>query len=453
MALSQSLRFALVVLWIVLSALQYGFHISALNSSQESVICSDEPLSGTFGLPTCIPMTTFGFGVVTASYTLGGFASSLLTGRLADAKGRKQTALYSAWLIVLGGVAMTFGSSISVLVIGRVLIGAACGIATVLVPLYLSEVAPPAIRGNIGVLTQLSICFGILLAQSISIPLSEARTGKWRLITLVSMAIALLQIATAPLMVDSAPGKDDNGPVYDVVDEERAPLAGNEEDGETPDYLSRGSSTKDDESSMTLAQVYRSKDPAVRSALWTMVLSQLFQQWSGVNGVLYYSVGILTAVNPSNAKAVAVFITLVNFVMTLPAVYLIDRLGRRSLILGSMIAMSASAVVLGYSINSSRFLIASTCIVLFIASFSVGLGPIPFVLMGEVPPVQARSATASAALGVNWLSNFCVGLTFLPLRNWLSGSGGKDGQVFYLFAVIIAVGVVVLGRRIPSSQG
>lgn len=164
---------------------------------------------------------------------------------------------------------------------------------------------------------------------------------------------------------------------------------------------------------------------------------------------------ILTAVNPSNAKAVAVFITLGEcrsyppshqcltflprsqfchdlarrlphrrkslFLGVLPSLirFALQRLGRRSLILVSMISMSASAVVLGYSINNSQFLLASTCIVLFIASFSVGLGPIPFVLMGEVPPIhvgttfftlevgqhllthppsQARSATASAAL-------------------------------------------------------
>lgn len=107
----------------------------------------------------------------------------------------------------------------------------------------------------------------------------------------------------------------------------------------------------------------------------------------------------------------AVFITLVNFFMTLPAVYLIDvsscassspalpltlshtqRLGRRALLLGSMAAMSFSSLVLAYSINKSMFLVASTFIVLMVASFSIGLGPVPFVLLGELPPPQVRSA-------------------------------------------------------------
>lgn len=155
-----------------------------------------------------------------------------------------------------------------------------------------------------------------------------------------------------------------------------------------------------------------------------------------------------------------------------------------------MIAMSVSSVILAYSINNSMFLVASAGIVLFVASFSIGLGPIPFVLMGELPPHQVirvsqgkagrqltsltsnspdpppprplsfvpfgahahASANLSALQGVNWSSNFCVGLFFLPLRNWLSDGGRKDGQVFYLFAIASAVGAIVMSKRIPASQ-
>ncbi|KAM0788162.1 hypothetical protein ACM66B_001324 [Microbotryomycetes sp. NB124-2] len=447
MSAAQGIRLPLVLAWVVAGALQYGFHISALNSSQESIQCgSSSPNKGQLGLSTCLAISQFEFGVVTSAYTIGGLASSLYTGRLADARGRKATALISAWLVVLGGASIAFGTNLALLVIGRILIGLACGISTVLTPLYLNELSPPALRGNIGVLTQLSICAGILLAQSISIPLSEPGTGLWRIIPLVSVVIAAAQIVTSPIMVETK-GQLKSSQVFDASDdEERAPLAGRETE-DAPSTAAFSSATP----SMSVSEVLSSPDPAVKSALWTLALSQFFQQSSGINSVMYYSVGILTAVNPANAKVVAVFVTVVNFVMTLPAVYLIDRLGRRFLLLFSLVTMSISSLVLAYSINNSKFGLAATFIVLFVATFSVGLGPIPFVLTGELAPPASRSASASVSLAVNWLSNLLVGLTFLPLRDWLAG-GRQDGSgtVFYVFAVMSALGCVVLAKRLSK---
>lgn len=223
-------------------------------------------------------MTTFGFGVVTASYTLGGFASSVLTGRLADAKGRKQTALYSAWLIVLvgpssvlcyGKLSASVESSFGLKRAGRCSDDFRqqyhrarhrksahwsclwdCDSAGTAVPQRGCSARHPRqhvscfalARPNeelivsfdySGVLTQLSICFGILLAQSISsklsaptsrrceadlglstVPLSEVRTGKWRLITMVSMAIALLQVCRAFPEGGGAPSADRLPPLF-----------------------------------------------------------------------------------------------------------------------------------------------------------------------------------------------------------------------------------------------
>ncbi|KAK4048609.1 Bifunctional purine biosynthesis protein PurH [Microbotryomycetes sp. JL221] len=236
----------------------------------------------------------FEFGVITSAYTVGGLVSSLYTGKIADARGRKATAQMSAWLVVM--------------------------------------------------------------------------------------------IVSSPLMVETKEKGDRPTRIFDVAeDEERAPLA------------------RDD------------------------------------------------TVNPSNAKAVAVFVTVVNFVMTLPAVYLVDRVGRRSLLLFSLTTMSISSLVLAYSINHSKFLLAATFIVLFVATFSVGLGPVPFVLTGELAPPASRSATASVALAVNWLSNLLVGLTFLPLRDWLAGGrSDASGTIFYVFAVMSAVGCVTMAKRLSA---
>ncbi|KAM0749081.1 general substrate transporter [Meredithblackwellia eburnea MCA 4105] len=455
MGSASTVRFGLVVLWIVIGGLQYGFHISALNSTQEAIICAspyNRPRTGFFGTPTCVELTDFGFGVVTASFTLGGFFSSVISGGLADKVGRKMAAVYGAWLIVAGTLAMSFGSVMFVLVIGRVLIGLACGLATVLVPLYLSEVAPAAIKGSIGVLMQLSVCVGIFLAQVVSIPLSSLETGNWRYVTLVSCGLAALQILTAPIMVESPVWLAENHPpLFNAQsDEERAPLASNEPDGADDDnasgFLERSSASAQGQESMSLTQVITSSDPAVKRGLLGVIACQWFQQGSGINAVMYYSTGILSTVSP-NAKYVTLFVTLMNVGMTFPAIYLVERLGRRPLLQLSLGTMSFASLMLAYSINNSYFLLASVFIVAFVSTFAVGLGPVPFLLLGELPPQRSRSASASAALAVNWSTNFIIGLLFLPLRNWLSGGKTSgEGTIFYGFALISAAGFVVISR-------
>ncbi|SCV74253.1 BQ2448_6685 [Microbotryum intermedium] len=438
------------LLWCAASSLQYGYHISALNSSQDSLRCADHrPWLGLWGMPACVDMSQSAFGLVTASYTLGGLVSSLNASRLVDGLGRRKTAVVAAWLIVAGGFLMAIGSSVTVLVLGRMIIGLSCGISTVLVPLYISEIAPN--RGGTGILTQLSICAGIFLAQAISIPLSEPRTGKWRLIGLASVAIAVAQvgevaqplcgdrtaltnriccqIATSSMMVETAPNRQT--PIYDIVDDhEREPISLEGPSRACP--TSTGHNATDE--SLTLVEVYRSKDAAIKSSFWTLVLSQLFQQTR-----------ILTAVSPTNAKGVALFVTIVNFAMTLPAVYLIDRLGRRALLLISLSSMAVSTAVLAFAINHSLFALASLCIVLFVATFSIGLGPIPFVLMGELPPPEGTNWGLNFIIGsLVWRTDFRFGNNFLP-------DSFADLVRRARFAVISAVGYFVMARRLRAT--
>ncbi|KAI5474342.1 multicopper oxidase [Pseudohyphozyma bogoriensis] len=383
---------------------QYGFGTGELNSLQDSIVCApDTPPTKAFNnLASCVSLTSAGFGVITSAFTLGGLFSSFQAGAMADRVGRKATAMWSGALVVLGSVLMSQGSSIFTLAAGRFIIGLACGISTVLVPLFLSEVAPPAIKGSVGILTQLMICIGIFSAQVIAgkFPLSKAGTGQWRIVPLVSAGIAIVQIFTAPVMIESpkylsAHSSTSSARHFPVAreDDENAPLApgGDDRDRDDEDEAQESNSREGGEKSLTLGEVLRSKDAAVWKGLRTVVLCQAFQQGS-------YSTGILSTVSPTNAKYVTLFVTLVNVLMTIPAVYLIDRLGRRPLLVTSLAFMTISSFVLAYSINNFKFFLAAVFIVLFVASFSIGLGPIPFLLLGEVPPTQARPASASAAL-------------------------------------------------------
>jgi MFS family permease len=171
----------------------------------------------------------------------------------------------------------------------------------------------------------------------------------------------------------------------------------------------------------------------------------------------------MKSVLPTQAIYISLFITAINVIMTFPPIFLVDKVGRKSLLLISACSMAITSFILGFSINYEIAHISSLAIILFVASFSVGLGPIPFVILSEVVPSYAVGAAGSLGLALNWASNFLVvshfillcfpsitvsnifadmndlltqGLVFLPLRNLMaSPDGDGDGNVFFIFTV------------------
>jgi len=155
----------------------------------------------------------------------------------------------------------------------------------------------------------------------------------------------------------------------------------------------------------------------------------------------------MKSVLPTQAIYISLFITAINVIMTFPPIFLVDKLGRKSLLIISASSMAINSLLLGLSINYEVAQLSSLAIVLFVASFSIGLGPIPFVILSEVVPSYAVSASGSLGLALNWASNFLVGLGFLPLRNAMSSPDGDgDGNVFYIFAILGTITTCLIYR-------
>ncbi|CCM03829.1 uncharacterized protein FIBRA_05978 [Fibroporia radiculosa] len=175
--------------------------------------------------------------------------------------------------------------------------------------------------------------------------------------------------------------------------------------------------------------------PELRRPLIIVCFSMLVQQLSGVNAVLYYSNDILSNALPDLGPYVSLGITIVNFLVTGAPIFLIDRLGRKQLLSISAAGAIISLLGVGFGLDSDMVALASVTILSFVASFAIGIGPVPFVMIPEVSPHHAVSALSSVALSLNWIANFLVGLVFLPLRNLLShGEHDREGRVFYVFA-------------------
>lgn len=187
--------------------------------------------------------------------------------------------------------------------------------------------------------------------------------------------------------------------------------------------------------------------PRYRRPLIILTLVQLSQQLSGINGVIFYSTAIMSQILPSSGSMITVYISIVNVIMTLIAAYVMDKAGRRTLLMASAVAMGCSSFLLAWSLNYEIPKLSAFSIIAFVATYAIGLGPIPFLIIPEVVDTAAVASASAYALSVNWTTNFIVSVMFLKLQEWWGGN------VFYLFFVILGMLTVAINRIIPETRG
>ncbi|EST07616.1 General substrate transporter [Kalmanozyma brasiliensis GHG001] len=479
-----TVRFRLVLLWILFSAANYGYGISELNALQPILTCQRrDPSSSTLSpiATGCIPLTESQFGLVTSLFTLGGLASSFLISPVSKSLGwgRRTCISWSAAAGILGSVILAISSSLVGLGLGRFIQGIGSGIGVVIVPIFINEISPVALKGSIGVLNQFSIVLGIFVAQAIGASSLGSDGTWWRSVPAVSGIVSVVQLVMSTVVGLESPGwlegegrsgggfardaadevrsllwstsevqsfKASRGSFAGSGDEERQGLLSDEEPSDAPP------TTTDDQ--VGLAGLF--SDPQLRPGAILIILTQLGQQLSGINAVLYYSVGILGSILPTLAPSIGLLITLINILLTFPPIYLIDehRVGRRRLMLLSALTMAVSSALLGAGIVSGYKIVSAVCMVIMVAGFSFGLGPVPFVILPELVPSRAVSSATSLGLTLNWTANFVVGSAFLPIKNFLArfDEGHTGGAVFWIFAMTNTLTALIVAKMYRYTE-
>ncbi|MDJ1131303.1 sugar porter family MFS transporter [Streptomyces iconiensis] len=401
-------------------------------------------------------LNSFQQGAVVSVMLIGAMFGALGAGRVADRIGRKKT-------LALEGVVFIFGTAIAVaatgfgmLVAGRVVLGLAVGAASATVPIYLSEISPSQIRGRVLSANQLMITVGIL--ASYLVDLAFAGSGNWRamigagFVPSVFLCLGtLFLVPESPLWLMRNGEKEKARKVIAMVSDEEHADRLLERFRQYQEQQKR-SGGGEGGSQQSQRQGWRVLLTArARPALAVGLVLAAVQQFGGINTIIYYSPTIIeqTGLNASNSIFYSVFIGAINLLMTLVALRLIDRVGRRRLLIISLAGMLVTLALLGLSFvadwNSELSLVF---MVLYIAVYAGGLGSVFWVLVGEIFPPSARAPGSSASTTVNWLSNFVVGQAFLPVADALG-----QGETFWIFAVICAVGLVFVGRFVPETQG
>jgi len=392
-------------------------------------------------------LTTAAEEIVVSGVLLGATMGAIFGGKAADLFGRRRVLLVTAAIFGIGALASAVAPSPVILIVSRVVLGLAIGLASTNVPVYLSEVAPPHARGWVVSLFQLAVTVGIVAAYLTDYAFVGIEEG-WRWMLGLAVAPALV-FGTGMFFLPETPRWLIRGGHHEVahrvlvrireladvnveIEEIKASLAQQAESGRWTDLLRR----------------------QVRPALVVGLGLAVFQQITGINTVIYYAPKILQAAgfnSASGAILATVGVGIVNVAMTIIAMFLVDRAGRRPLLLVGIAGMIVTLGVLGLSFRypSGQLAgIAVICLMGYVASFAISLGPIFWLLIAEIYPLKIRGIAEGTAATFNWASNLIVSLTFLTLVEKLGAS-----STFLLYAFASVASWLFAYYFVPETKG
>jgi len=347
-------------------------------------------------------------------------------------------------IYVVGGLGAAISQEVWQLLIARFTLGIAVGTASFVAPMYIAELVPKRVRGGLVSFNQLMITIGILLAYISSWVFKDV-AGDWRWMFAVAavpgavLAIGMLFMPYSPRWLVEQ-GRDD---------EAREVLKRMREEGEIDEEINEIKEVSKEE--VGVKDLFA---PKIRPMLVVGLGLAIFQQIVGINTVIYYAPTILTftGLEAKSAITQALFIGVTNVFFTLVAVLLLDKVGRRIFLLAGTATLTVALVLLGIffyfpGLQESAPHLGLAALLLYIAGFAIGLGPVFWLMISEIYPLAIRPAAMSAATVTNWTFNFAVSFTFLSLVSAL----GKPGA-FWLYAGFAVLAILFFWRFVPETK-
>jgi sugar porter (SP) family MFS transporter len=391
---------------------------------------------------------SFAQGLVVAAVPIGAVFGAAYAGPAADRYGRRLMILVAAAVFIVGALGSAAAPGVEVLVIARIVIGVAIGLASAAAPVYISEVAPPESRGRLVSFFQLAVTIGILVAYLIGLAFDGIEGWRWMLglgcVPALGLAFGMLRMPQSPRWLVMT-GDDFAA---------RATLAKiRVDDPDTIDREIEEIKESIDDKPGAWSELLQ---PVVKAALVVGVGLAILQQVTGINTVIYYAPTIVefTGVNSSAGSILAaVGVGVINVAFTILALRLLDRAGRRTLLMIGVSGMVVSLFVLGAAFTGSgtstfASVLAIGSLMVYVASFAISLGPIFWLLNAEIYPLSVRSKAAGVGTMANWTFNFIVSLTFLLLIEALGRSGA-----FWFYGAIGILTLIFCWKLVPETKG
>jgi SP family galactose:H+ symporter-like MFS transporter len=388
-------------------------------------------------------------GLVVSAVTAGALVSAMLAGALADWAGRRLTNLAAGLVFATASLLCAVANSIPTLIAGRFLVGCGIGLTSVGGPMYIAEASPAWIRGAFVSLFQLAITVGILLAYVACAALASAEAWRWMLGLAVFpgllLAIGMVFMPESPRWLVTWGRRADARAVLARIDPHGDPdaaLAALERDlaseghGAWSELLQR----------------------SLRPALLVGVGLAVFQQVTGINAVIYYAPQIFRAAGFASdltSLAATAGIGVINVLATFIAIGLVDRAGRKPLLIAGALGMTATLAVLGLAFHTdggtrsaSLGLVTAVCLAAYIVFFAFSLGPIVWLMISEIYPLRNRAQAAAVSTAANWGANFVVSTTFPIMARRLG-----PPATFFTYAGFGVLALLFVIARVPETKG
>jgi len=451
-----NLRVVMIAAAAALGGFLFGFDTAVINGAVDA-------LRAAFGLSA----TLTGFAVSIA--LLGSAAGAWYAGRLADRYGRVRTMQVAAILLAAGAIGAGLSGSVAWLMVWRVVAGIGVGVASVVAPAYIAEISPASIRGRLGSMQQLAIVLGIFVALLSDAALADSAggaaqalwfgLGAWRWMFIVGVVPALIYGVLA----------------FSVPESPRHLVAGgrNEEAlGVLKRVLALGSDAalrkKLDDIQISLEREHKPRwgdlvggRVGFLPIVWVGIVLSVFQQFVGINVIFYYSTTLWNSVgfSESNSFMLTVITSIVNVLVTLVAIGLIDRIGRKALLVigssGMLVTLAVMAVCFAQATGSGTALslpggwgpVALVAANLYVIFFGVSWGPVVWVLLGEMFPNRIRAMALAVAAAAQWLANFAITSSFPVMAQFsLPFSYG-------VYAAFAAISLVFVLKFVRETRG
>jgi len=386
-----------------------------------------------------------GLGWTVSSLLFGCIAGVFLAGNAGDRFGRKKMLMVAAMLFFVSAAGSASAQTLAFFIVARLLGGLAVGIASILSPMYIAELAPAKYRGSLVSLNQLAIVIGILVAFFSNYLLVGTGQNNWRWMLLVMAAPAILLFFSLFLVPESPRwlvARHQNDEALKVLLKTSGELS-------APTELKEIQQTLQSQEESSYSELL---SPKIRPLLFIGIILAVFQQITGINTIMYYAPKIFASVGQSSDLALLQTIAIggTNLIFTLVAMTLIDRFGRKRLILfgsAGMTLMLAGLSVLFFLKQTSGIMVL-VFILGYISFFAASLGPAVWVVTAELFPNRLRSKGMSIAIVSLWIACAIVTISFPIMLEKLSG-----GITFLIFALICFANLIYVSRYVPETKG